>query len=79
MCSWHFNAAEKLGLPFLHAFLDSIGTNFRQGANFAVSGATVQKSNGELYDGGFNPLSLGIQLSQFEQLKARTAEFYQQG
>ncbi|XP_019176661.1 PREDICTED: GDSL esterase/lipase At3g27950-like [Ipomoea nil] len=70
--------AEKLGLPYLSAFLDSIGSNFRQGANFAVSGATIQQSNGKMYDANFNPLSLGIQLSQFQQLRARTAEFYEQ-
>nr|GMD26240.1 GDSL esterase/lipase At5g14450-like [Ipomoea batatas] len=70
--------AEKLGLPYLSAFLNSIGSNYRQGANFAVSGATIQQSNGKMYDADFNPLSLGIQLSQFKQLKARTAEFYEQ-
>nr|GMD21677.1 GDSL esterase/lipase At5g14450-like [Ipomoea batatas] len=67
--------AEKLGLPYLSAFLDSIGTNFTHGANFAVGGATIQQSNGKMFGVGFSPLSLDKQLSQFEQLRMRTAEF----
>uniref|UniRef100_A0A5B6ZCD1 Alpha-L-fucosidase n=2 Tax=Davidia involucrata TaxID=16924 RepID=A0A5B6ZCD1_DAVIN len=68
--------AEKLGLPFLRAYLDAIATNFQHGANFAASGSTIQPAR--LYKGDFNPLSLGIQLLQFEQFKARTTELYNQ-
>ncbi|XP_031123045.1 GDSL esterase/lipase At5g14450-like [Ipomoea triloba] len=70
--------AEKLGLPYLSAFLDSIGTNFTHGANFAVGGATIQQSNAKMFGVGFSPLSLDKQLSQFEQLRMRSAEFSEQ-
>ncbi|KAK4421615.1 GDSL esterase/lipase [Sesamum alatum] len=46
--------AEKLGFPYLTAYLDSIGADFAHGANFA---ATLQ----------------------FEQLKARSVESYNEG
>ncbi|KAK9276931.1 hypothetical protein L1049_006469 [Liquidambar formosana] len=71
--------AEKLGLPFLSAYLDSIGRpTFQHGANFAASGSTIQRVDAKLLEGGFNPISLDIQLLQFEQLKARTTELYDQ-
>ncbi|KAH7570373.1 hypothetical protein JRO89_XS05G0094400 [Xanthoceras sorbifolium] len=70
--------ADKLGLPYLNSYLDALQPNFRHGANFAVAGSTIQPGNGELFDAGFNPLSLDIQLLQFEQLKERTNEFYNQ-
>ncbi|XVE74936.1 hypothetical protein DITRI_Ditri12bG0058700 [Diplodiscus trichospermus] len=68
--------ADELKLPFLSAYLDAIESNFRHGANFAASGSTIQPANGELFGAGFNPLSLDIQLLQFEQLKERTNEVY---
>ncbi|XAR48116.1 Alpha-L-fucosidase [Bertholletia excelsa] len=70
--------AEKLGLPYLNAYLDSIGTNFRYGANFAASGSTIQPLNAKIYKAGANPLSLDIQLYQFERFKARTIELFNQ-
>ncbi|XP_059445358.1 GDSL esterase/lipase At5g14450-like [Corylus avellana] len=71
--------AEKLGLPYLNAYLDSIGTNFRHGANFATSGSTIQPVDAKIYGMGFSPISLDIQLLQFEQFKARTIELYKEG
>ncbi|KAG7980029.1 hypothetical protein I3843_05G160200 [Carya illinoinensis] len=70
--------AEKLGLPFLGAYLDSIGPNFRHGTNFAASGSTIRPADAKLFGAGFNPLSLDIQLSQFEQFKERTKDLYNQ-
>lgn len=61
--------AEKLGLPYLSAYLDSIGTNFGHGANFAASGSTIQPADSEMLKGRFSPLFLNIQLLQFEQFK----------
>ncbi|CAK9176004.1 unnamed protein product [Ilex paraguariensis] len=66
--------AEELGLPYLSAYLDSIGTNYQHGANFAASGSTIQQTNANLCGAGFNPLSLDIQVLQFEQFKARSIE-----
>ncbi|XP_075657050.1 GDSL esterase/lipase At3g27950-like [Castanea sativa] len=70
--------AEKLGLPFLSAYLDSIKPNFRHGANFGASGSTIQPADAKLFGAGFNPLSLNIQLLQFEQFKDRTKEAFNQ-
>ncbi|XP_050208000.1 GDSL esterase/lipase At5g14450-like [Mercurialis annua] len=71
--------AEKLELPYLSAYLDSIGTNFRHGANFATGGSTIEKMNTRIFEGGFSPFSLDLQLLQFEQFKERTVELYNQG
>ncbi|KAL3501117.1 hypothetical protein ACH5RR_035566 [Cinchona calisaya] len=70
--------AEKLGIPFLSAYLDSIGANFHHGANHAAGGSTIQFVDAKLYGAGFNPLSLEIQVSQFEQFKNRTTELWNQ-
>ncbi|KAK3223468.1 hypothetical protein Dsin_010493 [Dipteronia sinensis] len=68
--------AEKLGLPFLSAYLNSMGTNFRYGANFATGGSTIQPLDARIFEGGFSPISLDIKFLQFEQFKARTEELY---
>ncbi|KAI6671279.1 hypothetical protein NL676_006164 [Syzygium grande] len=60
---------EKLGLPYMSAYLDSIGANFRRGANFATGGSSI-------LPGPFSPFDLGIQISQFKQFKSRTTELY---
>ncbi|XP_019183496.1 PREDICTED: GDSL esterase/lipase At5g14450-like [Ipomoea nil] len=61
--------AENLGLPYLNAYLDSIGTSFRHGANFATAGSSI-------LPGGYSPFFLDIQISQFIQFKKRTIELY---
>ncbi|KAK9681866.1 hypothetical protein RND81_10G033100 [Saponaria officinalis] len=33
-------AAESLGLPYLSAYLNSVGSNFSHGANFATAGSS---------------------------------------
>ncbi|MBA0640829.1 hypothetical protein Goklo_023731, partial [Gossypium klotzschianum] len=63
--------AEGIKLPYLSAYMDSIGTNFRHGANFATGGSSVRPP-------GFSPFNLGIQISQFIQFKARTTTLYNQ-
>ncbi|KAL3526054.1 hypothetical protein ACH5RR_014426 [Cinchona calisaya] len=62
--------AEKLGFPYLSAYLDSIGTNFRHGANFATGGSSIRP-------GGYSPFHLGIQIGQFLQFKSRTTALYE--
>ncbi|THG18209.1 hypothetical protein TEA_017153 [Camellia sinensis var. sinensis] len=64
--------AENLKLPFLNAYLDSIGTSYRHGANFAVAGSSVLK------DGGYSPFHLDFQVLQFIQFKKRTTALYNQ-
>ncbi|KDP45345.1 hypothetical protein JCGZ_09594 [Jatropha curcas] len=61
--------AEYLGLPYLSAYLDSIGTTFAKGANFASAGSSIRP-------GPRSPFFLALQVSQFIQFKARTAELY---
>nr|XP_043616424.1 GDSL esterase/lipase At5g14450-like [Erigeron canadensis] len=68
--------AEILGLPYLSSYLDSIGTNFRHGANFAASGCTIQPADSLMLNRTYNPLTLDVQLLQFEQLKKRASDLY---
>ncbi|KAK8933607.1 GDSL esterase/lipase [Platanthera zijinensis] len=71
--------AESLGLPYLSAYLDSIGTNFSHGANFATGGSTIRMQNKTLFQGGFSPFSLDVQTWQFTQFKSRSQFFFSQG
>ncbi|KAL9246525.1 hypothetical protein vseg_020047 [Gypsophila vaccaria] len=71
--------AEKLGLPYLSAYLDAMAANFTHGANFAVIGSTLKPVDGKLYEQDATPLSLNIQLLQFQQFKDRVEELYKQG
>ncbi|XP_012460539.1 GDSL esterase/lipase At3g27950 [Gossypium raimondii] len=63
--------AENLKLPYLSAYLDSVGTNFRHGANFATGGSSIRPP-------GYSPFNLWVQISQFIQFKARTTSLYNQ-
>ncbi|PSS01314.1 GDSL esterase/lipase [Actinidia chinensis var. chinensis] len=63
--------AEDLGLPYLSAYLDSIGTSFRHGANFATGGSSIRP-------GSYSPFHLDYQVSQFIQFKSRTTALYKQ-
>lgn len=67
--------AGKLGLPYLDSYLDSIGTNFSHGANFAVSGSTIEVATGKI-DAGFSPLDLSTQLAQFTDFKNQSIDLY---
>ncbi|ONI34762.1 hypothetical protein PRUPE_1G497300 [Prunus persica] len=65
--------AKSLGHPFLSAYLDSIGTNFSHGANFATASSTIRLPDPIIpAPGGFSPFTLNIQCSQFLQLKSRS-------
>lgn len=68
--------AEQLGLPYLSAYLNSLGANFRHGANFATGGSTIRRQNETIFEYGISPFSLDMQIVQFDQFKARTAEIY---
>ena len=50
-------------------YLDSIGTNFRHGANFATGGSSI-------LPGGYSPFDLDIQIGQFMQFKSRSSALY---
>ncbi|PRQ26545.1 putative alpha-L-fucosidase [Rosa chinensis] len=64
--------AKSLGHPYLSAYLDSLGTNFSYGANFATAASTIRLPDFILPAGGFSPFYLDIQYLQFLQLKSRS-------
>ncbi|XP_059639838.1 GDSL esterase/lipase At5g14450-like [Cornus florida] len=70
--------AEHLKLPYLGAYLNSIGTNFRHGANFATGGATIRRQNESWFENGVSPFPLDIQTEHFHQFKERTTDLYNQ-
>ncbi|KAI3452491.1 hypothetical protein Pfo_009155 [Paulownia fortunei] len=70
--------ADHLGIPYLSPYLDSIGSNYQQGANFATGGATILQPNESWFQGGVSPFNLEIQVEQFTQFKERTTYFYDQ-
>ncbi|XP_076956435.1 GDSL esterase/lipase At5g14450-like [Bidens hawaiensis] len=70
--------AEKLGLPYLSAYLDSIKANYTHGANFATGGATIRRVNESWFTNDVSPFSLDIQVEQFNQFKDRTTYLYNQ-
>ncbi|BAT74228.1 GDSL esterase/lipase At5g14450-like [Vigna umbellata] len=70
--------AKHLGLQYLSAYMDSIGTSYEQGANFGAASSTIRKQNRTFFDGG-SPFSLQIQVAQFIQFKTRTAKLYKRG
>ncbi|KAM1755391.1 hypothetical protein ACFX12_007730 [Malus domestica] len=48
--------ANSLELPFLSAYLNSVGSNFTHGANFATAGSTIRPQNTNIRQSGFSPL-----------------------
>ncbi|EOY00662.1 GDSL-like Lipase/Acylhydrolase superfamily protein [Theobroma cacao] len=64
--------AQSLGLPYLSAFLDSVGTNFTHGANFATAGSTIRPQNTTLQQSGFSPISLNVQYYEFHDFLVRS-------
>ncbi|PIA30280.1 hypothetical protein AQUCO_05600006v1 [Aquilegia coerulea] len=70
--------AENLRLPYLHAYLDSLGVNFRHGANFATGGSSIRTPTETFFENGASPFPLSVQLLQFDQFKARSTYLYKQ-
>ncbi|BFG16343.1 hypothetical protein CerSpe_026170 [Prunus speciosa] len=64
--------ANSLGLPFLSAYLDSVGSNFSHGANFATAGSTIRPQNTTLRQSGFSPISLDVQYNEFYDFHPRS-------
>ncbi|MCL7046928.1 hypothetical protein MKW94_015178 [Papaver nudicaule] len=71
--------AEKLGLPYLSAYLDAVGSNFTHGANFATAGSTIRPQNTSIPEGGFSPVSLNVQWYQFAEFITRSQTVRQRG
>ncbi|WVZ82409.1 hypothetical protein U9M48_029675 [Paspalum notatum var. saurae] len=65
----HRHAA--MGLPLLSPYLQSIGSDYRHGANFATLASTALLPNTSLFVTGISPFSLGIQLNQMKEFRNR--------
>ncbi|XP_058096035.1 GDSL esterase/lipase At4g01130 [Magnolia sinica] len=68
--------AQALGLPFLSPYLQSMGSNFKHGANYATLASTVLLPNTSLFVSGLSPFSLAIQLNQMKEFKARVIDLH---
>ncbi|KAJ4700680.1 GDSL esterase/lipase [Melia azedarach] len=62
----------SFGLPYLNAYLDSLGTNFTHGANFATASSTIRLPKQIIPNGGFSPFYLDVQIDQLTQFKTRS-------
>ncbi|KAI3449240.1 hypothetical protein Pfo_005905 [Paulownia fortunei] len=71
--------AQALGLPFLSPYLQSIGSDYKHGVNFATSASPVLQPNSSLFVTGISPFYLAIQINQMKQFKAKVEEFKSQG
>ncbi|XP_062158430.1 GDSL esterase/lipase At3g26430-like [Alnus glutinosa] len=71
--------AESLGLPYLSAYLDSVGSNFNHGANFATAGSTIRPQNTTMSQSGYSPVSLDVQFVQFSDFHRRSQIFNKKG
>ncbi|XP_042493662.1 esterase-like [Macadamia integrifolia] len=67
--------AGSLGLEYLSPYLESVGSNFTYGADFATAASTITPQARGLTQGGFSPFYLQVQYSQFQQLKSRSQKF----
>ncbi|XP_022897366.1 GDSL esterase/lipase At4g01130-like [Olea europaea var. sylvestris] len=66
--------AQALGLPFISPYLQSIGSDYSHGANFATLASTVLQPNTSLFVNGVSPFYLGVQLNQMKLFKAKVDE-----
>ncbi|KAL5720870.1 hypothetical protein ACHQM5_013500 [Ranunculus cassubicifolius] len=66
--------AQAIGIPFLSPYLQSIGPNYKHGANYATLASTVLLPNTSLFVTGLSPFSLAIQLNQMKAFKAKVDE-----
>jgi hypothetical protein len=72
-------SAQSFGLPYLSPYLNSLGSNFTHGANFATAGSTIRIPNSILPRGMFSPFSLIIQYMQFRDFIPKTKFIRDQG
>ncbi|XP_062228128.1 GDSL esterase/lipase At4g01130 [Phragmites australis] len=62
---------QALGLPLLSPYLQSIGSDYRHGANFATLASTALLPKTSVFVTGTSPFSLGIQLNQMKEFRNR--------
>ncbi|KAF6162079.1 hypothetical protein GIB67_008208, partial [Kingdonia uniflora] len=66
--------AQAIGQPFVSPYLQSIGSNYQHGANFATLASTVLLPKTSLFESGLSPFALPVQLNQMKDFKARVLE-----
>ncbi|RHN77926.1 putative alpha-L-fucosidase [Medicago truncatula] len=71
--------AQSFGLPYLSPYLNSLGSNFTHGANFATAGSTIKIPNSIIPNGMFSPFSLQIQSIQFKDFIPKAKFIRDQG
>ncbi|CAJ2674462.1 esterase-like [Trifolium pratense] len=71
--------AQSFGLPYLSPYLNSLGSNFTHGANFAIAGSTIINSDNILPERRFSPFSFIIQYKQFRDFIPNTKFIRDQG
>ena len=71
--------AQSLRLPYLSAFLDSVGSNFSHGANYATATATIRPQNLSLFSGGYSPISLDVQQVEHSDFMTRSQVVREKG
>jgi len=73
-CCWLFNAVDAMKLPFLNAYMNSVGLpNFQRGCNFAAAGSTILPANAA----SISPFSFGVQVYQFLRFRALSLQLLQ--
>ncbi|XP_057442692.1 GDSL esterase/lipase ENOD8-like [Lotus japonicus] len=71
--------AESFGLPHVHSYLNSLGANYSQGANFATYSSTIRIPESIVPNGKFSPFSLGVQVAQLKDFIPNTKFIRSQG
>ncbi|KAH9311366.1 hypothetical protein KI387_026401, partial [Taxus chinensis] len=71
--------AQAFGLPFLSPYLQSLGSDFRHGANYASDAGTVLQPNTSQYVTGISPFYLGVQYTQMKDFKFRALHLLSKG
>ncbi|KAK0581132.1 hypothetical protein LWI29_010341 [Acer saccharum] len=66
-----FSMGESLNTSYLTPYLESLGPNFTNGANFAVSGSSTLPR--------YVPFTLDVQVSQFLRFRTRSPQLIQKG
>ncbi|KAG8076784.1 hypothetical protein GUJ93_ZPchr0006g44982 [Zizania palustris] len=62
---------QAMGLPLLSPYLQSVGSDYRHGANFATLASTALQPNTSLFVTGTSPFFLGVQLNQLKHLRSK--------
>ncbi|KAJ9146303.1 hypothetical protein P3X46_028585 [Hevea brasiliensis] len=71
--------AKSFSLPYLSAYLNSLGANFKHGANFATAASTIQIPTSIVPNGGYSPFYLDVQYEQFLQFISRSQIIREKG